>query len=60
MMVEVIIAFSLIFLYLSMIVSFVGVMLGTGKARTFCITAVLFFAVGIALIILQIPTWLGV
>ena len=60
MMVEVIIAFSLILLFIFMIVSFVGAMLEIGKGRTFCITAVLFCVVGIALIILQIPKWLGV
>ena len=60
MMIEVIIAFSLIFLFVSLVVSFIGVLSGIGNERKLCIKAVLFCVVGIALIILQIPNWLGV
>ena len=60
MMIEVIIAFALIFLYVSMFVSFIGVLLWNGNARKLYIKAVLLCVAGIVLIVLQIPKWLGV
>lgn len=60
MMIEVIIAFALIFLFVFLDVSFIGVLLWNGNARKLFIKAVLLCAAGIALIVLQIPKWLGV